>query len=234
MIKFYQLPAIEGVSSGSPFCMKLETYLKLAHIPYERLEHPKYLRLAPKGKMPFIEHNGVRMGDSGFIIEYLWKTFGNPLDSELSASEIALGIAIRRMVEENLYWSVVYSRWIDARYWNDFKKMAFGELPPVLRDLLPEYLKRKVTQALHGHGIGRHTEEEIYDIGKADLTALSDLLSSKKFFNGTQPGTLDATTYAFLAGILYVPLETPLQKHLKTKKNLVNYCQRMKTLLNKL
>lgn len=35
---------------------------------------------------------------------------------------------------------------------------------------------RLVKKELHGHGIGRHSDTEIWSIGKGDLTALSEFL----------------------------------------------------------
>lgn len=37
------------------------------------------------------------------------------------------------------------------------------------------------------HGIGLHSQEEIIELGKNDLRALSDLLSDKPFVFGNEP-----------------------------------------------
>ena len=70
MIKLYQyLPAF-GLPNASPFCMKLETYLRMAGLPFEApVVSLRELGRAPKGKMPYIE-DGVRIpADSTFIME---------------------------------------------------------------------------------------------------------------------------------------------------------------------
>ena len=49
MIKLYQFPAAWGLPNPSPYCMKLEVYMRLAEIPYEIVTwHDP--RKAPKGK----------------------------------------------------------------------------------------------------------------------------------------------------------------------------------------
>lgn len=37
------------------------------------------------------------------------------------------------------------------------------------------------------HGIGVHSQEEIVELGKSDLRALSDLLADKPFMFGNEP-----------------------------------------------
>ena len=81
---------------------------------------------------------------------------------------------------------------------------------------------------LHGHGLGRHSRQEVYALGKADLTALSSYLEEKPYFLGKEPTALDATAYGFLANILYVGYETPLEAHAKTLPNLRAYGDRMR------
>jgi len=81
---------------------------------------------------------------------------------------------------------------------------------------------------LHGHGLGRHSKEEIYALGNADLTALSAYLEEKPYFMGEQPTSLDATAYGFLAHILYVGYESPLEAHARALPNLRAYCDRMR------
>src|SRR5262249_8544524 len=85
-----------------------------------------------------------------------------------------------------------------------------------------------VRTALHGQGLGRHTRQEVYALGKADLTALSAFLEDKPYFLGKESTTLDATAYGFLANILYVGYETPLETHAKALPNLRAYGDRMR------
>jgi hypothetical protein len=45
---------------------------------------------------------------------------------------------------------------------------------------------------------------------------------------GEEPTSLDASAYAFLANLLWAPLETPLKAHAKKYRQLESYCERMK------
>jgi glutathione S-transferase len=227
MITLYQFAPAWGLPSASGFCLKLETYLRMAGLPHE-IAPDADLQKAPKGKMPYIIDNGRVIADSNFVIEYLQATYGDRLDAHLTPAEAAIGLAMRRLMEENLYWVIVYSRWQEAENWQKMKGMMFGNLPPLLKGVVPSIVRKQVAKSLHGHGMGRHTRAEIYQIGKRDLTALSDFLANKPFMMGNQPTILDATAYGFLATILNVPLESPLKAAGNEMENLVMYCDRMR------
>ena len=65
-------------------------------------------------------------------------------------------------------------------------------------------------------------------IGRRDISALADFLSDKPYFMGEQPCSLDASAYAFLANLLWVPVESELKRHAMQYAQLDAYCQRMR------
>jgi Glutathione S-transferase N-terminal domain len=67
-IVLHQFSRSFGLPNASPFCMKLETYLRMAEIPHE-LAFEETLDKAPKKKMPYIEDEGQKIGDSNLVIE---------------------------------------------------------------------------------------------------------------------------------------------------------------------
>jgi hypothetical protein len=62
-IKLFQFPRWFAIPNLSPFCCKLETWLRIAQIPYAVIDTPDP-RKGPKRKLPFIEDAGVRIADS--------------------------------------------------------------------------------------------------------------------------------------------------------------------------
>lgn len=227
MIRLYQFHPAFGLPNASPFCMKLETYLRMAELPYEIVPAAGPMK-APKGKMPYIEDNGKAIGDSGLIIEYLKATYGDRLDSHLTPLERATGLGLRRLMEENLYWALLYTRWIEPECWPIVKAAFFSRLPPPFKWFVPYLARRGLVKEMHGHGMGRHSRAEIYAIGNADITALADFLGDKTFFLGDRPASLDATAYAFLANILWGPGDSLLKRHAAKFPNLDAYYRRMK------
>jgi glutathione S-transferase len=211
----------------SPFCMKVETYVRMASLPYE-CPRGADLTKAPKGKLPYIEDGGTRVADSTFIIDYLKATYGDCLDANLSAHQRAQALVIQRTFEESLYWVAVYSRWIEDVGFAKVSEAAFSRLKFPMRQIVPVFARRVVRRELQGQGMGRHSRDEIYAIGCRDLSALAELLGEQAFFLGAAPASIDATGYAFLANLLWAPIESPLRAHAVTLPNLEAYCQRMK------
>ncbi|MFO1337326.1 MAG: glutathione S-transferase family protein [Burkholderiaceae bacterium] len=227
MIKLHQFAPAFGLPNASPFCMKLETYLRMAGLPFE-LVNGDVLK-APKKKLPYIvDDDGTVVADSQFIIEHLKRRHGDPLDAALSAQDRAVATAFQRLFEENLYWAVVHTRWADEAGWALTRQAFFGTLPPPLRWLLPPLARRGLLSQMRGQGMGRHGAAEIHAIGCRDVTAVADFLADKPFILGDQPNSLDATAYAFLANLLWAPVDSAIQRQARQRPNLEAYCQRMK------
>lgn len=227
MIKLIQFPSLWGIPNASPFCMKVETYLRMVKLPYEIVVHADP-RGAPKGKFPYIEDNGKVICDSGMIVEYLKQKYGDKLDANLTAFQKTQTIAFQRLMEEHLYWTMLYSRWVDPTNWPATKKDFFGKAPIIARDLLAALIRRQMKSELYGQGIGRHTRDEIYQLGIADLSALSTVLNEHEFLLGNEPASIDATGYAFIANVLLPPIGSPLKDYVKSQKCFMDYCVRMK------
>jgi hypothetical protein len=68
-IKLFQFPRMFDIPNLSPFCFKLETWLRIAGVPYEVVATPDP-RKGPKGKLPFIEDAGVRIADTSIIVDH--------------------------------------------------------------------------------------------------------------------------------------------------------------------
>jgi glutathione S-transferase len=228
MIKVHQFEPAFGLPNASPFCMKLETYLRMAGIPFE-LAPPNMqdIRKAPKGKMPFIEDNGNIIADSTFIIDYLKSNHGVTLDNWLSLEQKAIALSFQRLMEENLYWVMVHTRWLEPTGWPVIKATFFDKIPVPFKWFVPALAKRGLIKAMHGHGIGRHSVAEIHEIGKRDITAIANFLGDKPYFMGNQPSTIDATIYAFVANLVYVPIASPLKQQTEKYPQLKAYCERM-------
>jgi glutathione S-transferase len=227
MIQLHQYPPMFGLPNPSPFCMKLETYLRMAKIPYEvvRVVDP---RKGPKGKVPWIRDEGRTIADSAFIIEYLKEAYGDPLNKRLGAGERATSLALQRMIEEHLYWAIANGRFVDEEAWPSTKAQFLAGFPAPMRPLVGRLVRKTIAKALYAQGLGRHSQEEISRIACDDLTALSTLLGEKQYFFGDEPSELDATAYGFLAQVLWAPGSRRIREHLEKTRNLQAFCERVK------
>jgi glutathione S-transferase len=211
----------------SPFCTKLECYLRIAEIPYRAAA--MQIGKAPKGKIPYVElADGTRMGDSQLVIEHLeagLRAEGKPaLDDGLTGADRAIGHLARRALEEGYYFVTLYARWnTDDGYAvvrDEFKKFVPGFILPLVR--------RSQRKKLHEQGTGRHSFEDIAAFGAADLGACAELLGDRPFLLGDQPRTVDCVLYAFLEGLLGFPVDSTLKQRVASHANLVAYRKRIR------
>jgi glutathione S-transferase len=229
MIQLVQFAPAFGLPNASPFCMKLETWLRMADLPFEAVNDGMRVMKAPKAKLPYIvDDNGTVVADTTFIIEHLQRRRGITLDAALTPAERAVATAFQRLFEENLYWAVVHTRWMDDAGWVRTREAFFGMLPVPLRWFVPAVARRGLRGELRGHGMGRHGVEQIHAIGCRDITSVAEFLADKPFMMGASPTTLDATAYAFLANLLWAPVDSPLKRHAAARPTLEAYYQRMK------
>lgn len=227
MIKVFQFAPAFGLPNASPFCMKLETYLRMAGLPYKLINNGDVMK-APKGKLPYIDDDGTLVSDTHFIIEHLKARYGDPLDAALTPLERAHATAYQRLFEEDLYWAVVHTRWIADAGWAKTREAFFAAMPMPLRLFVPSLARRGLRAEMRGHGMGRHSEAEIHAIGCRDVAAVADFLADKPYMLGASPSSLDATAHAFLANLLWAPVDSPIQRHAQGWPTLEAYCQRMK------
>ncbi len=225
MLKLYQFERTWGIPNLSPFCCKVETYLRMANIDYEI--KPALPLRAPKGKLPYIEDNDQKLGDSRFIVPYL-KSAYHDLDQELNETQLAASVAMQRLLEEHLFWVALYSRWqYNDENWQVNKQAIFGKLPIIIRDVIANRTRKKIQQQILGHGTGRHQADEIFTLGKQDVDALAASLGDKPYFLNDQPTTLDASAFGLLVNIIACPIESPLKEYSLSKDNLIHYVERI-------
>ena len=227
MIILYQPKPVWGLPSMSPFACKLETYFKMTKIEYKAKAAD--FRKAPLGRMPYIEIDGKLMGDSTLIINHFKKKFGDPLDQNLSREQRALALAIQALLEDRMYFATAWLRWSNEDSFQYVRAFFKPFLPPVVGGLILRKIRKSFLKDLKTQGIGDHREEDIIELSKSGLTALSDLLGDKPYFLGNDSTSIDATAYGFLIQLISVPWESPVVAHARSLKNLVSYCERMKS-----
>ena len=104
-----------GLPDPSPFAMKGEMLLKLAGVDY-RTEAGD-VRKAPKGKFPVLIDGDTTVPDSTFIRFHLEDRHGIDFDKGLSARERGIAWSVEKMLEDSLYFAVMYERWaIDENF----------------------------------------------------------------------------------------------------------------------
>ena len=216
-----------GLPDPSPFVMKTEALLKLSAIPFQ--SKVGNLRNAPKGKLPYIEDDGVVIGDSTLIRLHLERKYGVDFDKGLSTRERGIAWAVEKMLEDNLYWAIVSERWlIDENFYKGPQRF-FDAMPALLRPIVVPMIRKKVRKDLHSQGLGRHTRDELIALANRATDALAQVLGDGPYLLGANRCGADATAYAFAANILCPHFDTALRTHAEQHRNLVSYCARLQS-----
>ena len=136
-------------------------------------------------------------------------------------------LALQRLLEEHLYFVLVWSRWVDPEGWKTFGPALLAPIPQPMRQIAAIVVRRRIRNALYAQGIARHQRADVYAMGSADLEALAAVLGEQPFFAGPHPTTIDASAYGLLACILLVPVETELKRAAQRLPNLVAWTETM-------
>ena len=222
MIVLHQFDSVYGLPNASPFCMKLEGFLRMTGLPY-RIESVHDLASAPKGKAPFVDLDGERIGDSELAMRDLERCHGIDLDRDLGPGERAVAHAFRVMLEERTYFALLHERWIEERNWPLVRDGYLGDLPAPVQDAIRDGCRVRIA----AQGLGAHTPEEIQELAISDIDALAAWLDRKPYFMGDAPTRADCTMHAFVCNLLGGPFVTPLRDAAQGHANLVAYNDRM-------
>jgi len=212
--------------TAAPFPLKLATWLRMAEVPFAFVTENNTAK-GPKGKSPWIERDGTRMGDSTLIIAHLADELDIDLDAHLDPGQRALATAIQRMLEE--HYHQCYEHQLFFGEGSDERLAEFKAMVPFPISLvLPMMIRRGFGKQLHARGMGRHDEAVIIAQGQADLDALAQLLGDQPYLLGDTPSSLDACAFGFLGVTVYVNGTNPLFRHAASHHNLMGYCERMR------
>jgi len=225
-VKLFQPNRAFGLPCPSAFCVKLETYLRMADIPYELAVGDP--RQAPKGKVPWIDDDGHVLGDSTFIIEYLKKKHGDSLDDQLTPYQQAQGHAIKKMVEESLYFVSSYSKWVEDEGFAIYSAELFAGMPEEQLKYVPEMVRKRALEKLNAQGIARHSSREVYELGIQDVLAFGELLGDGPFLFGERPTSFDASAFGVIGNLKDGPFSGPVRDTIRRTKNIADYIDRIR------
>lgn len=227
-----QFPRPGGIPNLSPFCLKLENFLRINNIPYQVVEVESASK-GPRGQLPFIELNGRQFPDSGHIVDVLTEKFHLTGDANLTQKDKADIVAYTHLVEQSLFYTMIYLRGKDVKWiFGDqygIKNNFIGIKKTLIPVVGPAILSSKIKNKVNNHGIGRLSIDDVIEGGKKDLLALNQLLGDKNYFFGKEPTSFDSAAFGMLIELLLAPQpDQRLIEFAKEKTKLPQFLDRIK------
>jgi hypothetical protein len=128
------------------------------------------------------------------------------LDTEagLTTVQRAESRAWQAYIEELVYPATVWTRFAYPENWEVMKKEPFNKIPVYVRWFFRMIIRYRVKKGLIGHGLGRHTREEVDSILEDCVENLSVRLEVNEgmFLHGKKASTIDCVVYGFLVNAI--------------------------------
>jgi glutathione S-transferase len=208
--------------------VKAMLLLKIAGLDYKT--QPAAPFKAPKGKLPYIDDDGIIVADTTFIRFHIEKKYGFDFDAGLTPEQKATGWALEKLCEDHLYWLVLAERWMDDSSFAKGPAQFFDSVPAPLRPFIRTMVRGKIRQALRAQGLYRHNAEERRALVRRGFEAAAALLGDRPFLFGDEPRGADATLGAFAMGALCPFFTSTARDEIERLPNLAAYARRIEAL----
>ena len=225
MIQLYTFGPAFGLPDPSPFVVKAEVLLKMSGIPYERRRGNPMK--APKGKLPSIIDKGTAIADSSFIRLHLENQHGVAFDKGVAAERLASLWLAEKYCEDNVYFLMIKSRWLDDENYRRGPRQFFDSIPFPVRTFVTWKIRSNMKKMLWLQGMGRHSDDELVTLLTRGVESLVALLGERPFFGGEEPCGADATLFAFILGMTCDRFTSPFNDVFMAAEPLKHYSERM-------
>ena len=233
LYQFMPMPDDTPQVSSSPFCVKLESYLILTGREYVTAAgSPPF---APTKTVPYVAYGGEKIGDSQVIIDHLEsESFGEckTLDKgSLSVEQQQTSTEVMDLVEQKLYFSLVYSQFaLDEGWEHQIEEIKFG-LPWILRCFLPNRIRTEQIKKCAKNGCS----SDVTAFGDIEgwILRIAEVLGDKPFLFGEEPHVADCSLFGFLVIAERSHHENPLTSAIRGIERLMSFIARMIDLLKK-
>lgn len=219
MITVHQFPPGCGLPvSFSPFCAKLEAYLRLTGRAYTTVAADP--RKSPNKALPYATlPDGSVLADSGAIIARL----------EAEGPALGTGDAARELqeaAEVALYHACLHARFTDPEGWREQRKNFEPFIPWLVRPVVMRAIRSSQIKKAAAHGFsGPGDYGKAIDVARRIATALGD----RPFLAGDRPAVADCAVWAQVTANAYTPVPNPLRAAVRESSTLTAYIERFAT-----
>jgi hypothetical protein len=216
-----------GLPTMGPFALKLLAWLAHHRIDYEQVIENRSDK-GPLGNSPWIEMDGLRMGDSDAIIRHLAAEAGLADPTRATSAEAALTLGLKTAFEERFHQILEWELFVHPAGRAAMRAEITSQLPPLVGPLVFALMCRHFRRQLHARGTGRLRQDQIAAEGRAMLDGLALCLQDRGGWLAAEgPGLADFAVWGQVAPMLSWPMRTPVADHAKTLPALADWHERM-------
>ncbi|CAD2219806.1 Glutathione S-transferase N-terminal domain/Outer mitochondrial membrane transport complex protein, putative [Angomonas deanei] len=211
-------------------CTRIETYLRVAKIPYEAhcISDPS---VSPNGHLPFIVYDNQRVAGPQQIVDFLASTFNVFLDNQLTDDQYATGVAVMKALEYSLVRGYMRSIHVERP---DLIRPYYSEMhhtPDFITRIALSRLRAHIEETNDTSGYNRLTSEQFqFELAK-DAKAIETLLSRHAYlFSDAYPSSFDCALYAWLLPIVAMEDAADVNavfEYIVASESLTNFVRRM-------
>lgn len=220
------LPRIE---SYSPFCLKVHKTLELCGFSFERRygRGPMaFKHLNPAVQVPVLLIDNQPIFDSTRIVSRLDAEAGFLLSRDLDDATRAEAWLWEEMADSVLNGFVVAARWLDDDNWQRTRLAYFGDMPTLVRAIVPGILRRNVRKSLFARDVNRPTLETCWSRFEDTLDKLEARAPERGFWLGDTLTRADIAIFAQLWS-LRTELTVRQAESLERRQRLLAYLMRV-------
>lgn len=230
MIMLSQSDRSPRLPSASPFCLKLESWLRLAGLPYTLMEAHEHQGSSKRALPRVISESGRTMEGLRRVMLHVRSEARTDPDSWLSTDERVFSQAVGHLYSDWLVPAMVWLGWVQEESWPGLRAICLsqdGENLPAPADPLRDHLNLRIDELAQRE----NEREKVEELVLREIESLADFLGSKPFFFGDQPSSVDCTLFALMVVSASAPAESPLAQFAQSSYRIGDYVRRMITRL---
>jgi glutathione S-transferase len=189
-----------GWETFSPFVMQVHRALALAGLPFRRVQVDmmKLGKLNPRGQLPVLTIGTENVADSTRILHRIEALAPGSMTGGLDSRGVAEVWLWEEFADTALYPYVLATRWADDAGWPIPKKHFFGGLPPVVRTVVANAVRKKTLRSLVGRDFLRGSLDSLYERMQGVLDSLDARAPMEGFWLGPRATAADVGLFAHL------------------------------------
>lgn len=222
-LTLFQLPPGLGLPvSLSPFCTKVELYLRITGHDFETAAGDP--RKSPNGMVPFLGGiEGERLADSEAILRRLEER-RPALDQGLEEEERERARELRELAEHDLYFPCLYGRFADPGGWAHQRAEIRALVPWVLAPILVPIIRRSQVKRCAAQGCA---DDGCYGMAIAAMNVIEAALGSDLHLLGEHLRTVDCAVVAQLLHTAWGRAPNPARARVRQSDALMAYVGRV-------